>query len=251
MATLGFALGAGTALSGMASPGSSRSWYDLIAVEEELMLARVLRMSASEWKVECARLIREWSGKEVKPCLAYIERMDRERAAYATRKAQPVPMPRQKTEFDIDFALWKEMVEEPAKFGDDITDWLALDEKLRNGPGRWRIAAYWTERQMEVDEAEEALVAPWRKLYSQLAKEAALAGEQDWIRRDIKRIVGRIRNSAVRIQAAVRGHLVRNGAPFRDCCMCLSHRICPVQTDLGMMCRDCAAHGVDVSFSWN
>jgi hypothetical protein len=56
------------------------------------------------------------------------------------------------------------------------------------------VAAYWTERQMEVEEeAEEALVAPWKALYSQLAKEAALAGEQRWIRHDIKRIVSRIR----------------------------------------------------------
>jgi len=251
MAYYTIALGAGAAQSGTASPGSfyGRSWYDIIEAEEEKEEMRILKMSDAEWKAERVRMIRSWQGREVKPCLAFLERMDRKRAE--TGKPQPRPVPRQKTVFEVEFALWKEMIEEPAKFGDDITEWLALDAKLRQGAGRWRLAAYWTERQMEVDEAEEALVAPWRNLYSQLAKEAAIAGEQRWIRRDVKRIVSRIRNAAVTIQAAVRGHLVRSGAPFRDCCLCLSHRICPVQTSLGMMCRTCAAHGCNAGFSWD
>lgn len=245
------ALGAGSARSGMTSPGSS--WFD-IAVEEE---TRVLRMGVEEWKEEQKRMIREWRGRDMRQCLAEIKRIEGERIAYATRPAVPAVARPQKTQVQLDFDLWREMVEEPAKFGDDITDWLELDAKLRQSPGRWRLEAYWMERQLEEEAKEEALVAPWRTLYSQVAKEAAVTGERRWLQRDIKRIVGRIRRSVVMIQAAVRGHLVRNGVPFRDCCMCLSHRICPLRTDVGMMCRACATQGpyVDitgpVSDGWN
>jgi hypothetical protein len=245
------ALGAGAAHSGTASPGSfninysrmaNLQWYDIIVDEEERQTARVLRMSAGEWKAEQTRMLRSWRGKDVRVCIAEIERLERRRSAPAPRPV-PVVARRPRTEFDVDFAIWKDMIDEPAKYGDDICEWLALDEKLRNGTGRWRLAAYWTQIQAEEDAKAEALVAPWRKLYSQCAAEAAVAGERAWIRRDIKRIVDRVRNAVVTIQAAVRGHLARNKQPFRDCCMCLSHRTCPLKTDVGMMCRECQAQG--------
>ena len=245
------ALGAGTTHSGMASPGRSRSWYDLIVEEEEGKQARMLRMSASEWKVECTRVIKEWEGRELKPGLAYIERMDRERAAYAARKPPTYPKPIQKTKFQTDFALWREMIEEPAKFGDDIVEWLDLDAKLRSEPGRWRLDAYWMEVQMEQEAREEALVAPWKAIYSQAAKEAAVAGEQAWAKRDVKRIVNRIRKSILTIQSAVRGHMARNSMSFRNCSSCLAHKISPIETESGMICRNCAARGCDVSFPWD
>jgi hypothetical protein len=231
-------------------------WYDIIVDEEERQTARVLRMSAGEWKAEQTRMLRSWRGKDVRVCIAEIERLERRRSAPAPRPV-PVVVRRPRTEFDVDFAIWKDMIEEPAKYGDDICEWLALDEKLRNGSGRWRLAAYWTQAQAEEDAKAEALVAPWKKLYSQCAAEAAVAGERAWIRRDIKRIVDRVRNAVVTIQAAVRGHLARNKQPFRDCCMCLSHRTCPLKTDVGMMCRACGEQGPyeditgPVSDGWN
>ena len=246
MATNTIALGAGAAHSGTASPGSfvtdNRQWFDIMIEQEERVEARRLRMSAAEWKEEQTRMLRSWRGKDVRSCIAEIERIDRRRRAPPARPV-PVVAPRPRTEFDVEFAIWKDMIEEPAKYGDDIVEWLALDEKLTRGPGRWRLAAYWTQVQAEEDAKEEALVAPWRKLYSQVAKEAAFAGERAWIRRDVKRIVNRVRNAVVTIQAAVRGHLARNKQPFRDCCMCLSHRTCPLKTDAGMMCRGCAEQG--------
>jgi hypothetical protein len=224
-------------------------WYDIIIDEEERQTARVLRMNAVEWKAEQTRMLRAWRGKDIRLCLAEIERLERRRTARPVPRPVPVVVPRPKTEFDIEFAIWKDMIEEPAKYGDDIIEWLALDEKLRNGSGRWRLAAYWTQAQAEEDAKAEALVAPWKKLYSQCAKQAAVAGEKAWIRRDIKRLVDRVRNAVVTIQAAVRGHLARNKQPFRDCCMCLSHRICPLKTDVGMMCRECRNQGpyVDIT----
>jgi hypothetical protein len=229
----------------MAFVVDNRQWHDIIVDEEERQTARVLRMSAAEWKAEQTRMLRNWRGRDIRLCLAEIERIDRRRTARPPVVPRPVPVvaPRPRTEFDLDFAIWKDMIAEPAKYGDDICEWLALDEKLRNGSGRWRLAAHWTQLQAEEDAKAEALVAPWKKLYSQCAAEAAVAGEKAWIRRDIKRLVNRVRNAVVTIQAAVRGHLARNKQAFRDCCMCLSHRICPLKTDVGMMCRDCGHQG--------
>jgi hypothetical protein len=233
-----------------------RLWYDIMAEEEHRMATRLLRMTAAEWKEEGNRILRAWRGRDIRSCIAYLNRVDRQRADYAAEMARPVPVVvrRPRSEFDVDFAMWRDMIEEPAKYGDDICDWLALDDKLTRGSGRWRLGAYWTELQAEEDAKAEALVAPWRNLYTQCAKEAAKAGDLAWIRRDIKRHVARFRaealaretlrnNAAACIQAAVRGHQARNAQPFRDCCMCLSHRISPLQTGVGMMCRGCAEQG--------
>lgn len=240
----------------MMTSTSNCSWFDIVAEEEHRMATRLLRITAAEWKEEGNRILRAWRGRDIRPCLAYLDRVDRQRAAYAAEVARPVPVvvrhPR--TEFDVDFAIWKDMIEEPAKYGDDICEWLALDAKLTTGSGRWRVGAYWIELQAAEDAKAEALVAPWRNLYSQIAKEAAVAGERAWVNRDIKRHVARFRaetlaretrrhDAATVIATAVRGHQVRNKATFRDCCMCLSHRISPLKTDVGMMCRGCAEQG--------
>jgi hypothetical protein len=238
---------------------ANRQWYDIIEEEEDRAATRLLRMSAAEWKEEGTRILRAWRGRDIRPVLAYLDRVDRQRAAYAAQVARPVApvVRRPRTEFDVDFAIWKDMIEEPAKYGDDIVEWLALDEKLRNGSGRWRLGAYWAELQAEEDAKAEALVVPWRTLYKQCAKEAAVAGEKAWVNRDIKRIVSRIRNAVVTIQAAVRGHQVRTASPYLNCCMCLAHRMCPIQTEVGMMCRECQAQGPyeditgPVSDGWN
>lgn len=243
----------------MAFITDNRQWYDIIVEEEQRMEARLLRMSAAEWRAERTRILNAWRGRDIRPCLAYLNFVERQRATPVAQMARPQPVAarRTRTEFDVDFAIWKDMIEEPAKYGDDICEWLALDEKLSRGSGRWRLGAYWNQVEAEEKAKEEALVAPWRKLYSQIAKEAAVAGERAWIRRDIKRLVNRVRNAAVTIQSAARGHLVRSKSPFLNCCMCLSHRVCPLKTDVGMMCRGCAEQGpyVDetgpLSDGWN
>jgi len=120
-----------------------------------------------------------------------------------------------------DFRLWRDMAEEPWKYGDDIGDWLDLDAELRAGPGRWRVDAYWTKEQQAVD---------WANLEAKLWNA--------W-----NEFLARKEMSVVRIQALVRGHLVRNRIPWRDCCMCLAHHISPVKTDVGFMCRQCSHDG--------
>jgi hypothetical protein len=224
---------------------ANQQWYDIIMEEEERAATRLLRMSAAEWQAEGTGLLRAWRGRDIRPCIAYLNHVDRQRAAYVAEMArpQPVVVRRLRTEFEVDFAIWKDMIENPSQYGDDICEWIALNETLTHGPGRWRLAAHWTQLQAEEDAKAEALVAPWRKLYSQVSKQAADEGMRRWCRQDVKRHVARIRNAVVTIQAAVRGHQVRSASPFRDCCMCLAHRVCPIQTEVGMMCRECQAQG--------
>jgi hypothetical protein len=181
--------------------------------------------------------------------LAFVRNMDDLRAApiaAPTSSATPEP----KTESEVDCKLWQDMVEDPAKYGDDIVEWLELDEKLRAGTKRWRVAAYWLRKEQEeedkkreMEEAFESYCAPYKALYSKVAKEAAAKGMQDWLRRDIARFTARIRNAVVTIQAAVRGHLVRSKSQHLNCCMCLAHTVCPLETDHGMMCRACGEQG--------
>ena len=150
---------------------------------------------------------------------------------------------RVKTQFDIEFGLWRDMVENPAMYGDSIVEWLELNETLTKGSGRWRLGAYWLkvadEEEQKTDEEQEA----WRAIYSTVAKKAALEGMRRWFQRDIAAMKKRIHTATVGLQAVVRGHQARVRQPFRDCCMCLSHRISPLKADVGYMCRGCAEQG--------
>lgn len=118
-------------------------------------------------------------------------------------------------------ALWKDMADEPGKYGDDIDSWLALDAELSESPGYWRMGAYWVAKQQQLD---------WERLRAMLwnAWDAYLMRKEKMV---------------IRIQAAVRGHLARHRLPWRDCCMCLAHHISPIRTDVGFMCNMCFSDG--------
>lgn len=192
---------------------STLNWFDMVTTEEDTKETQLLRMSAAEWKAEGQRIIRTWRG-DLRHCINFLDEMDARRAAVVVPEEE---VQRVRTEFDIDFALWKDMIDEPSKYGSDIGEWLELDAKLRQGSGRWRLGAFWDEKEQEIADA------------------IALRAEvEEFVRR---------RDAATRIQAAVRGHQARVTQPFRDCCMCLSHRISPLSTDVGCMCRGCAEQG--------
>ena len=147
------------------------------------------------------------------------------------------------TALERDFALWKDMVENPCQYGDDIVEWLDLNEQLLKTRKSWKIERYWRARDEEKARKESALQAEWRSVFSPIAKEAATLGARRWVQRDIQACLRRFRTAATTIQAAVRGHQARSKQTFRDCCMCLSHRISPLKTDVGHMCRGCAEQG--------
>jgi hypothetical protein len=161
------------------------------------------------------------------------------------------------TPLERDYQLWLDMVENPSQYGDDIVEWLDLNDELMSTRKSWKIERYW--RKESAKEADRIAVeqAKWKKVYSAASAEAASLGMRRWIRRDIQACVRKFRGSAVKIQAAVRGHQARTQLPIRDCCMCLAHRICPLKTAVGFMCRDCAEQGpyVDItgplSDPWN
>jgi hypothetical protein len=200
-----------------ASQFFTMNWCDIMAEQEQAQTNVHLRMSAAEWKEEAKRIIRSWPrGRDLREALTYLDRIDAERAAAPVAAPAPVA-PRVRTQFDIDFAIWRDMVENPAQYGDDICEWLELNETLTNGPGRWRLGAFWVRHQEEQDEKDR--------------RRAEL--EEEW-RQD---------KAATVIAAAVRGHQARIRMSFRDCCMCLSHRISPLETDVGHMCRGCAEQG--------
>lgn len=154
-----------------------------------------------------------------------------------------VKAPEPTTKLEQSFRVWRDMVENPAQYGDDIVEWLALDEELRASRKCWKVERYWRAREEEAARKERELQSQWREAFTPIAKEAAALGARRWVQRDIKACVRKFRGSAIKIQSAVRGHQARTRQTFRDCCMCLSHRICPLKTDAGFMCRGCAEQG--------
>jgi hypothetical protein len=223
-----------------------QSWYSITLAEEEHRRAQILCMSPVAWRAEATRVIRTAHRGKTQEAIAFVQRMDAERA-----RAPVAPRTTEvRTADDADWALWQDMVEEPAKYGDDIVEWLALDIKLRLSSKRWRVAAYWLRKVQEEEDkkrAEEETVkaycAPYRALYSKVAKQAAEKGMKRWLDRDIKTFLARIHGAATKIQSAVRGHLARHKSPYLNCCMCLAHTVCPLETDVGMICRKCAEQG--------
>lgn len=160
-----------------------------------------------------------------------------------------------KSERDVAFGAWRDMVDEPEKYGSDLeNEWLALDAELRAGSGHWRLEAHWLSKEAELEEALANAQLTWRDIFTRVARLAAQKGEREWFRRDVHRIlkanrkaarkqVKKTNKAATKIQAAFRGHLMRTKLNFLDCCMCLAHTVCPLDTEVGMMCRACAEQG--------
>lgn len=181
------------------------NWFALMEAETESSRKWYLQMDDAAWKKHVKQMIRNWRG-DLRVCFNRLDKIDAERAADAKPVTEPaVVVP--PTPQQITFSAWKDMIEEPYKYSEeDWLDWLEWTAELESSPGRWRVAAY---------------------LQSLEDKEFEI-----------------VRNrAATAIQASVRGHKTRTTAKFRDCCMCLAHRVCPLHTDVGMMCRECAAQG--------
>jgi hypothetical protein len=148
-------------------------------------------------------------------------------------------------------ALYRDMADEPWKYSDeDMFAWQELDKALRAGPHRAQVESYWRDRDVllqderaRVEKNRQAVMNANRAMFRMVANEAARVSMKRRIERDIKRVVNRFNGSATKIQALVRGYQTRCRNPHLDCCMCLSHRISPLKTDVGNMCRDCATLG--------
>jgi hypothetical protein len=51
--------------------------------------------------------------------------------------------------------MWLDMVNEPAKYCDDIVDFTEIDDKLAVSAARWRLNAEWLRKEDELKEAED------------------------------------------------------------------------------------------------
>lgn len=187
-------------LSGM---NTRRYWGDWMVQLDEDRSQRVLRMSDAEWKEHAKAVITNTRGRgDLRPVMTWLVAMDAKRAEFKTA-AEARPVARDMDPDAVAFRLWKDMILEPAKYGDeDWEEWLQMDAQLRCGPKRWRMAAFW----LELEEEEKARV---RELY------------------------------ATRIQAAWRGHHVRDVTPGLNCEGCLARKVSPKQFSGKHLCGGC------------
>lgn len=158
-------------------------------------------MSNAEWQAKSCAYIRSTPPRERKAAVMWAEDIDRRRAQLArTRRYEVVqaPQPPQPRE-PRDDRLYRDMADEPWKYGDDVVQWADLKVNPTN-----RLV-YWTERQAQAEIAEAKL----RTL------------------------------SATRIQALVRGYQARCKDPHQDCAHCLSHRISAVWFNDEWICSEC------------
>jgi hypothetical protein len=176
----------------------------MLEVDEQKSVG-FLRMSEEQWKGFAKKAIAERRGRgNLRPLLNWLDSMEEKRASQP--KASTTPVVRDMDPDAVMFRVWKDMVLEPAKYGpEDWQDWVVMDAQLKAGPKRWRIAAFWRE----MDDAEEARV-----------REA----------------------SATRIQAAWRGHVVRDTQEGLNCEDCLARTFAPQQWNGERLCVGCLEH---------
>ena len=198
-------------------PRINISWGDWLVAEDERRRDYYLNLSDAEWEEVARNHLRSYRG-DIRAAVAWVDRVSARRVARAKAMAEAL-RPVQPTALDITFQAWKDMVEEPWKYGeDDWAEWLAMDEELEKSPKRWRVAAFWQAKQDEADKVARAA-------FVQMLVDAQA------------RFVARM---ATRIQAAWRGHRVRDIQPQLNCGICLKHTPSPYEANGVHMCFNCA-----------
>jgi hypothetical protein len=215
---------------------NTKPWGDKLYEEEQ---TKVLQMSRAEWITYINAAFARLRGNGA----ALIQTL-----AWATQMGTPEPAP----EMDEDtrnWRVWKDMVEEPSKYGSDIGEWLQLDEEVRRGPKRWRVDAYWNAkvREIQVREAEAAtkIQALWRGIQSRqhfacgtCDATPLVAAEWDMKTPGLCRACA----AATKIQALWRGYTLRFVvAPRFTCSRCLTHGVCPTEgmDRMTWFCAEC------------
>jgi len=182
----------------------------------------------------------------------WIARTQAARLEYQQRASQRVVVEMPDAD-ELTFRVWKDMAEEPYKYGDDITEWLDLDDEVMRGPKRWRAGAFWQTKEDEYTAKE------WQRVLGLLAK--AANQQQIWREEAIARqnaAAARIQAAwrayvvrcwekaferdtllATRIQALWRGYSTRVRQTWRDCAKCLTHGTCVETVEEEHVCRCC------------
>lgn len=177
-------------------PRINISWGDWMLEVDNRKKNYYLDLPTEQWEAGVKTYLRNYKG-DLRSAVAWVERVQTQRAA----RAKPEVVKREPlSELDLTFNVWKDMVEEPWKYGDnDWEEWLEMDAQLWRSSKRWRLAAFWQKRQ---DENDLALVT--------------------------------------RIQAAWKGHALRNSHPQLNCGKCLAHTPCRYKDNGVYLCYDCA-----------
>jgi hypothetical protein len=161
------------------------------------------------------------------------------------------------------FQIYRDMADEPGKYGDDIFEILELQKELENSAA---VVEYWSDKQSEENKRVAKVQAPWRIKFTSIATECAKKCYAAWCLKDIRKFVARVNveraqaakaearakattpahiKGAIKLQTIVRGHITRCHNPMMDCAMCLCHRVSPVLTLAGEhICRECAEEGL-------
>lgn len=192
---------------------NGRPWGDWMVQLDEDRTERIVRMTDAEWKACAKQAIIDNRGRgDLRVVLNWMDAMEAKRAAFKTKAAAPLIV-RDMSPPAVTFRVWRDMIQEPAKYGDaDWEEWLLMDHELRCGPGRWRVAAFWLEQEEEEN-------ARLRAFY------------------------------ATRIQAAWRGHRVRDITPGLNCEGCLAHKISPKQFCGMYLCKGCVRDQNNYTFA--
>ena len=165
-------------------------WGDMLYEEQQNRKTAILRMPEPEWLacVNAYFTTLKGNGSALISALAWANEMSGRRAEFQSPK--PATMGQPMPDEERNWRVWKDMVEEPEKYGSDIGEWTALDEEVRRGPKRWRVAAHWYGKVREFEESE----------YSP---------------------------AATKIQSVWRGHVARSLLAHRfTCARCLAHGVC-------------------------
>lgn len=186
-------------------------WGDYYAEREQAQKMHYVHMPQEQWATGVVGHLeahpRNWAVRR------WIEKTEASRREYAAMQASPRTVAEVPDADERMFRLWTEMAEEPWKYGDDIVEWLDLNESVQAGPKRWRAGAFWIRQ--EESEAE---------------REAAIYAEEQ------RQVESR---AATRIQAIVRGYQTRCRQEWRDCSTCLTHGICVDQIGADYVCSEC------------
>lgn len=221
-----------------ATPGSSQiinpifftlPWGDYFYETEQAQKMLYVQMPEAQWAQgvqdhlashPTSLAVRRWIG-----------RMEVARAGYAAMQASARIPATLSDSTEVDFRVWKDMIEEPWKYGDDIVEWLELDAKVCAGPKRWRTGAFWQEKE------DEYVAKEWGRVQDLLAK-AALQ-QQQWHEEALAVAEARRNHLATRIQALWRGYSTRCRQSWRDCSQCLTHGTCVESVNGEPACHEC------------
>ncbi len=232
MATMNIALGGGATA---AAPGSlcnpalfTLKWGDLVYEREYAQKMHYIRMPQEQWETGAASHLAAHPYNYA--VHRWIAKVQEERTEYQRQASQRVVVEMPDSD-ELAFRVWKDMIEEPYKYGDDITEWLELDEQVMRGPKRWRAGAYWLKREEEENAKE------WLRVLGLLAK--AAWEQQRMYEEQIAAEIAHENAMATRIQALWRGYSTRVRQTWRDCALCLKHGICVEQVDGKHVCRCC------------